>query len=138
VAPSKLVFGEDERVAKWCQERLPNFSGWQGGYYVAIGREKDSVLNGGIVFTDCTRCNMTLSIVLEAPFTRPFLRAIFYYPFLQMKVRRVTALVNSKNLKSRRLCEHTGFVQEGVLRDGAVDDDVIIFGMTRNECRYLP
>lgn len=136
VVQSKLVFGEDERVAKWCQDRMPDFIGWSG-YYVTIGREKYGQLNGGIVFTDYTRCNMTMAIVLEAPLNRPLLRAAFYYPFLQMKVRRVTALVDVSNSDSRRLCEHAGFKQEGILRDGAIDGDVIVYGMTRQECRFI-
>jgi len=136
-APSRLVFGEDERVAKWCQERMPDFIGWSG-YYIAVGRERNGLLDGGIVFTNYTKCNMNLAIVLEAPLTRPFLRAIFYYPFLQMKVQRVTALVDAKNIKSRRLCEHAGFENEGCLREGAVDDDVIVYGMTRKMCRFIP
>lgn len=136
-ALSRLVFGQDERVARWCQERMPDFIGWSG-HYVTVGRERNSELDGGIVFTDYTRTNLTMAIVLEAPLTRPLLRAAFYYPFLQMKVRRVTALVDAKNLKSRTLCEKAGFRQEGVLRDGGVTDDVIVFGMTRAECRWVP
>jgi RimJ/RimL family protein N-acetyltransferase len=117
------------------RDRLPNFLGWNG-HYIAIGYERGS-LCGGVVFTQYAHPNIVIACVLEAPLTRRFLRGIFYYPFHQLGVRRVTALVDAKNLKSRRLVEHAGFVQEGIMREAAPDDDVVVYGMTRSECRWL-
>lgn len=134
---SRLIFDESERIAKWCQERLPDYIGWSGPYQ-AIGYEVAGELKGGVVFTQYTVTNITLTTVLEAPLTRRFLRAVFYYPFLQLQVRRVTALINSRNRASRKLVEKAGFVKEGRLRDAAVDDDVIVYGMLKRECRWIP
>lgn len=123
-------------MAEWCQERLPDFLGWNGAY-VAIGYERGGELVGGIVFTGYCQTNIVMACVLEAPLTRRFLRGIFFYPFLQLKVPRVTALIDASNMKSRRLVEHTGFRQEGRMREAAKDGDVIIYGMLRSECRWL-
>src|SRR5690348_14450474 len=107
---SVLIFGQDQRVADWVRSRLPDFIGWNG-YYVAIGYEREGDLTGGVVFTQFSGCNIVIACALEAPLTRRFLRGIFFYPFHQLKCRRVTALIDSKNLKSRSLVEHAGFVQ---------------------------
>src|SRR5207302_3124515 len=53
---SRLLFNESERVAKWCQERLPDYIGWNG-YYQAIGYERDGELKGGVVFTGYSVAN---------------------------------------------------------------------------------
>ena len=134
---SRLIFNESERVATWCQERLPDFIGWNG-YYQAIGYERDGELKGGVVFSGYSLTNLTLATVLEAPLTRMFLRAVFFFPFLQLKVRRVTALIDSRNHVSRKLAEKAGFVQEGCLREAASADDVIVYGLLRRECRWIP
>lgn len=116
---------------------MPDYVGWSGPYQ-AIGYEVEGELKGGVVFTQYTVTNITLTTVLEAPLTRRFLRAVFYYPFLQLQVRRVTALINAGNLPSRKLVEKAGFKREGCLRDAAVDDDVMVYGMLKRECRWIP
>lgn len=135
-APSRLIFNEDDRIAHWCHERLPHFLGW-GGAYVAIGYERWGVLCGGVVFTQHSPPNIILACVLEAPLTRMFLRAIFYYPFLQLHCGRITVLIDDNNLKSIRLVEHAGFVREGCLRRARPGGDVYLYGMVREDCRWL-
>lgn len=49
----------------------------------------------------------------------------------------MTALVDADNDKSRKLVEHTGFVQEGLMRQAALSGDVIVYGMLHRECRWL-
>lgn len=134
---SRLVYGEDERVAKWCQERLPNFIGWNG-YYTAIGYERRGELKAGVVYTNYSRANVVTSIVLEIPISRRFLFAVLYYPFMQLNTRRITAMVDARNEKSLRFCKHVGFSWEGLLREGAIDGgDVVVMGMLKRECRWL-
>src|SRR5215510_3225332 len=111
-ARSRLVFGEDERVANWVRERLPHFLGWNG-HYVAIGYERLGKIAGGVVFTQFSGLNIVLACALEAPLTRMFLRALFFYPFLQLGCARMTLLIDEDNAKSIRLVEHVGFQLEG-------------------------
>ena len=64
--------------------------------------------------------------------------AAFMHPFVQWKLRRVTGLVPAKNTKALRFDLHLGFVREGYLRNALPDDDIIVLGMLREECIYLP
>lgn len=134
-ARSRLVFNENERVAHWVQDRLPHFLGWNG-HYVAIGYERGS-LCGGIVFTQYSGANIVMACALEAPLTRMFLRALFYYPFLQLRCRRVTALVDDDNLRSIHLVEHAGFEREGCMRHATDRGDVLVYGLLKEHCRWL-
>ena len=70
--------------------------------------------------------------------TRDFLRATFFYPFEQLKVRRIGALVAANNADSLRITKHAGFTLEGIAREAwAPGIDIVCFGMLRHECRFL-
>lgn len=116
---------------------MPDYIGWSGPY-VAIGYERQGELVGGVVFTQYTVTNITITTVLDAPLSRKFLRAIYYYPFLQLKVKRITALIDKRNTASRELVEHDGYVKEGCLREASPNgDDVIVYGLLRKDCRWI-
>ena len=53
-------------------------------------------------------------------------------------MRRVTALVPAKNTAALRFDLHLGFKQEGVVRHALPDDDIIILGLLREDCRFIP
>lgn len=116
---------------------MPHFVGWSG-YYRAIGYEMAGELKGAVIFTNASTTNVNLATVLEAPLSRMFLRAIFFYPFMQLKVKRITALVDASNKRSLRLTKSAGFRFEGCLRDAAMDGDTLIFGLLRRECKWVP
>lgn len=90
-----------------------------------------------MVFTDYCHPNIRICAVLEAPLTRRFLRGIYFYPFNQLKVMRVTALIDAGNMKSRSLVEHDGFIKEGCMRKAAPNDDVMVYGLLKEHCRWL-
>ena len=70
--------------------------------------------------------------------TRHTLALIFGYPFQDLEVRRMTALVARKNKASRTLCERLGFVLEGRMRRACENGDhMIVYGMLKDECRWL-
>jgi RimJ/RimL family protein N-acetyltransferase len=68
---------------------------------------------------------------------RQILFAAFDYPFNQLGVRRITGLVPGKNMQARGFDEHIGFRLEGVMRNALKDDDILVYGMLREECRWL-
>lgn len=70
--------------------------------------------------------------------TRQFLMEVFYYPFVTCGLRRVTAIVPEKNTAALRFDRHLGFVVEGRCEDALPDDNVIILGMLKRNCRFLP
>jgi hypothetical protein len=71
--------------------------------------------------------------------SRRFLAAAFHYPFVQGGLRRITAPVSTDNERAIRLNQHFGFTIEGRLRHAGADGgDIFVFGMLREECRFLP
>lgn len=135
----RLVYGEDERLIAWASERI-------GGLQFrpdakAIGSEINGKLVGVTVFDCFSTCDVNMHIASDGSghwLTRAFLVAGFAYPFIQCGMRRVTGLVPAKNEAALRFDLHLGFKKEGLCRHALPDDDIIILGMTRSECRFIP
>jgi RimJ/RimL family protein N-acetyltransferase len=105
-----------------------------------IGLERDGELVGGVMYEGFNGPNIWMHCAgVGAWITRDLLRAAFSYPFVQLDVSNVWGWVDASNQKARRLDEHLGFTKQAVLTGAAKDGgDVIIYRMTREECRFLP
>lgn len=133
-----LVYGQDARVARWVQAHGPHSGDF--GYYVAVGVEEGNDLIAGWVFSEYRGCDIHLSGASTTPrwASRSTLHALFSYPFVQLKVARLTAYTGRSMTSVRRFLERLGFVHEGTMRQGYVDDDIAVYGMLRDECRWIP
>lgn len=68
---------------------------------------------------------------------REFLWYCFYYPFEQLQVKKILGLVESDNYDARKLDEHLGFTLEATLKDAAPKGDLLVYSMTRDQCKWL-
>lgn len=66
-----------------------------------------------------------------------FLYHMFAYPFLDLECRRATAVMPKKNKRCRALCDGLGFKLEGTMRKALPSDDLMVYGLLREECRYF-
>lgn len=133
-----IVYGRDAEIAEWVRIRAPHAdSGFEK--YVCIGVERDGELICGVVYNDYRVHSIHASIASTDPrwACRRTLYTIFAYPFVQLKVGRITTYCGASMTSVRRFNERLGFTQEGLLRRGFGDDDCVIFGMLREECRWL-
>lgn len=101
----------------------------------AIGVKDDKGMAGGIVFTDYDGRNIEVHIAIR-PKSRGAI-VISYglrYVFKQLQCVRVSATIEADNVKSRRICERIGFVQEGIKRKaGRQGQDCILYGLLEHE-----
>lgn len=122
-------------------ERIPGMLVDDGLGYEAIGVCSDEgELIAGVVFSHFTGFDISMHVAAERGrvwATPKVLKALFGYPFNQLKCRRVTGFVAAENTHTLRFDLKAGFVVEGRLRDATPEGDMIIVGMTRNECRWL-
>ena len=133
-----LIYGRDQEVAEWVAQRAPHAdNGFER--YVAIGVEDKGDLIAGCVYNDFRGHAMHVSIASTTPkwASRKVLYAFFGYPFLQCKVERLTAYTGKSMASVRAFLVRLGFVEEGVIRKGFADDDAVIYGMLRSECRWI-
>ena len=113
-------------------------SSW--GDFNALGLIRGGRLVAGVIYNNFGGANANMHVGAEEGarwMTRDFLRAAFDYPFNQLKLRRLTACVHSNNRRAIRFDEHLGFKYEGTQRHYYTDGDMLIFGMLREECRFL-
>ncbi len=132
-----IVADQPERVGRWVCERA---GGQWKGCETAIGIEKDGHLVGGVVFDDFNGANINMHVASDgsrAWLNREFLWFVFYYPFVQLGVKRVTGIVPSNNLAARSFDEHIGFRLEATLKDAHPAGDLLIYVMKPEYCRWL-
>ena len=152
-----VVSAMDEQVANWVAARVPHLR-LGGTPYTAIG-QIDGLGNlvGGVVFENFTERDIHLHVAGSGKrwLTRRFLGECFRYVFQNLGCRRCTVAIAASNAASIRFCAGLevieddglclrdiggglGFRYEGVLRAMLPDDeDLYIFGMLREECRWL-
>lgn len=109
--------------------------------YSAIGLERDGELVAGVLYEQHNGPNVMMHVASDRSrrwMTPAYMAACFRYPFLQLGVHRVSALVRYENNDAHRFLNALGFTQEGLLREAASDGtDLVLYGMLKRECRYL-
>lgn len=132
-----LVLGHDAEVADWVAGRIPHVTGFKD--MAAIGIERDGDLVGGVVYHEYRGNDIQMSCAAISPrwLTEGFIRALFVYPFVTLKCDRVSSFTPKGNTHTRRFLEKLGFEEEGNMRRGFVDDDCILYGMLKEECKWI-
>jgi RimJ/RimL family protein N-acetyltransferase len=135
-----ILSGQPDVIARWVEARVPECRGFDtpAGFGVLRGGR----LAAGVVFYNYDAHAGDIEVIIAAESPRWASREVFWtafaYPFLQLGCRRVTARVNVSNLRARRLVEGAGFVLEGLMRRAGRDGgDMLVYGMLREECRWV-
>ena len=131
------MLDRSEVIGPWVCDRL-------GGKFdpvndAAIGLERNGSLVAGVVYDNFLGRSICMHVAAEGRhwLTRDFLRAAFFYAFETAGVHKVIGAVDSSNLQARRFDEHLGFVLEAVLTGAAKNGDLLLYSMTRQQCRFL-
>lgn len=133
----RVIFGADAAVAKFVEDRVPHSS---FDRYTALGVVRNDKLVAGVVYHHFRHIDIEVVIAADTanwcfPAT---MRTLFAYPFMQLGVRRMSAIVARKNKPSRKLVKGLGFKEEGCCRKAMPEnEDAFIYGMLREECRFL-
>ena len=108
--------------------------------YSTLGLLRNGYLIAGVVYNNFEAKNVCAHIAaIEGRhwLNRQFLFAMFDYPFTQLGKNRITGLVARSNHTCRRFVRSLGFKLEGKMPGYYENDDMLIFGMLRKDCRWL-
>lgn len=134
----RIVWDQPERIMQFVAARTGEDCYQR---FTAIGLERDGELVAGVLFEQHNGPNVFMAVASDGSrhwMTPAYLAACFRYPFLQLKTHRVSGLVRMDNADAQRFDEAIGFVREGIVRRGAADGtDLILYGMLREDCRFL-
>lgn len=135
---NKVLCGNDAAVAEWVANRIPHM---ETGFadYAALGIYACDELIAGVVYHECRGNDIQMSTASDDVrwLSRSVLAAVFAYPFEQLQCDRVTAFTPKMAATTRRFLLGLGFAEEGNIRRGFRNDDCIVYGMLREECRWL-
>jgi len=131
------------RVGPWIAEKL-------GATYVpaattAIGLVEiadDGVerIIAGALFSDYNKASMQVHLAGESGarwMTKAYLGFCFQYAFNQTGINKLLGFVGSGNEAARRFDEHIGFRLETAIEGAHPDGALLIYSMTRDQCRWL-
>ena len=134
----KVLVGQDDFVSAWVQNQL-KMSGDGFGPAAAMGVVKDNKIIGGCVYFCFRKPSIEMACASTSPhwLSKKILRLIFHYPFNHLGCTRITTTVSLQNKHAQKFNKRLGFVEEGVLREALPEGDATIYGMLKNECRWL-
>lgn len=133
-----FIYDEQDRLIKWASEVI-GFTPRPDAH--AIGWQEHGQLRAVTLYDGFSQCDCNIHIASDGSrqwMRKSFLCASFMHPFVQWKLRRVTGLVPAKNVTALQFDLHLGFQQEGLCRNALPDDDIIILGLLREDCRFIP
>ena len=138
----RLLWGQETIIAEYVGETFPVVE-QRGGLRFRHGVgivDRDGKMVGAVVISEFRGHDGILNIFLERPVLTPrMLREMFGFVFRRLLMKRVTAHCQKKDRRARKLVEGIGFRFEGTMRYGGENgrDDLIVYGMTFDNCRWL-
>ena len=125
-------------VSAWVASRLEKETPWVG--HQAIGVCRDGVLVGGVVidkYEKEARCSLNAAGEDEHWLTKTFIRMVFQYAFDQLNCNIIVNTVDSDNVQSIALTTKLGFTHVCTIPNGCAGADLLIFTMSKADCRWL-
>ena len=113
---TSLVCGRDDELAAWAEEHFPDCAPLSRPL-TAIGVSAiDGEIMGVAIFHNYRQNDIEITFITATPkwATPGNVRGILNYPFVQLGVKRMTAITMKSNKKARKLLTGLGFVLEGV------------------------
>jgi RimJ/RimL family protein N-acetyltransferase len=106
-----------------------------------LGYADDSGMRAGVVYCSSNGANLHAHIASDGSrrwLTRGFLKAMFWYPFEEVNVPRITVTASASNLASIKFVQHLGFMREFVMERATENgEDLIGLRMFKEECKWL-
>jgi RimJ/RimL family protein N-acetyltransferase len=132
---------EKQRINDWIWPRIGRESAFfPESSFQALGIEENGELIAGVIFegfSSNARCSMHCAGLGRRWLTKSFLLMCFDYVFNQAGCKVVVNTVSADNADSIRFTEHVGFTEVGRVKDGACPNDLIIYQLHRDDCKWI-
>ena len=133
--------GDNLAMAEWhcgiLEEPVEMFGFSRNGepLFQTLGFSRNNELVCVIVAYHPTTTNILLSIAATTPrwASKQNIAAIGQWVFGQMGMKHISTVCLKSNKRSRKFTEGVGFRVEGQVRKGGNDEDMIIYGMLKEE-----
>lgn len=136
---TQLIYGQEERLLPWAKERI-GVDLRRDAY--TIGLERNGEIVAVVAFDNFSKHDLCMHIASDGTkhwLSKQFLVSAFSYPFIQLGLPRVTALVPEHNKDALRFDTHLGFEHEGYHPKAGPDGSAVVsLGMLKESCRFIP
>lgn len=105
-----------------------------------MGLWKNGDLVAGVLYDNFTGRSVQMHVASDGTkrwMSKAFLYLAFDLPFNKWRVNKIIGLVDSTNIDAQRFDENIGFHLEHVVTDAGPKGDLLIYTMTRQQCRFL-
>lgn len=133
-----VVTGQDHIFGPWWAEKSGSVWVPGKGYTIGLLSERRGIVACGY-FESYNGASVLCHVASEGKnwLNREFLWFYFYYPFEQLKVKKLIAPIDSSNLPSVRFAQSIGFSLEATLKDACPKGDMLLFSMEKAACKWL-
>lgn len=131
------LFFDAEIIGPWVSEL--SGGAWIPHRGTCIGQfDNEGSITAGVIYEDFNGANVVCHIAGVGHWAnKRYLWAIFDYPFVQMRVKRITVIIKDSNKKSIALVEKMGFTIEARLAQATPDGDLLIYRLFKDDCKYI-
>jgi RimJ/RimL family protein N-acetyltransferase len=120
---SKLIFGQDKALSRWCANGLAP----PQGRAIGIGNDAGTKLYAVVVYHTYDAAHRTITVSFRSVWpgwvTKETIRRLFSVPFLQYDCRKMWAIISEKNTRSKRLAAGMGWKMEARVRHHFADGE---------------
>lgn len=130
--PAYLEFANEILEAKYAPD--PSRTVW------LTKLNPDKSVSAVVIFTNFTGNNCEMMIASDGKSkwsSRKFIGTCYRYAFNQMKLSRISVIVEADNPRSIKVCLKLGHTIEGVLKCWHGMKDAVLMRMLPNECKWL-
>lgn len=134
----RILDGENDRIGRWICDHTGGV--WSPADSKTIGLEDNGRVCAGVLYDSFNGASIRMHVASDGSrrwLNRQFLWFVFFYPFEQLKVKKVIGLVPSSNAPALKFDSHLGFVEEARITDAHPDGDIVVMTMNRQQCRWL-
>ena len=131
------VVSVDQKWFHWLTNRAESNASPHMRAIAAV--DPNGLIHGMVGFDGWTKNSVVITIALENPASlRSLIHPLFDYAFNQSGRGVALATVRGSNARSIKLCKRVGMREVYRVKDGIdVGEDLVIFEMRREECRWL-
>lgn len=125
--------------AEWLEARAGCVLSRQATLVAAVKQGAPERIRGVVAYDNWTENAVQAHMAVDSPIVwRHLLRPAFEYPFQQCGKNVLLGIIPSHNAKSVQMTRALGFKEAHRVKDGwAKGDDLIVFEMRREDCRFL-
>lgn len=141
-----ILYDAHEELCQWVEEGIYGYSNGYDGTSKAIGYIHDGNLIAAVTYSDFKAredgsfydLEMGIYSIDKRWCNRQYLRAVFAYPFIQLRLERVQTVCSANDEGVIMFNKRLGFIQEGRHRKAWVSGcDAISWSMLKDECKWI-